>query len=221
MLDHILRVIAPHICCACGEQSGVLCKCCYENIKDEAFACCVVCLRPTAATNLCPACRPHAPFDDAWVAAWREDAVKTLINAYKFERQKAAADTLAQLLADRLPCLPASTVVCAIPDIASHRRQRGYDHMALVAQKLARRRGWEYRSLLGRRTQLPQRGVSRKERLIRQNGAFCATETPSAPLLLIDDVYTTGATLGAGVAALRARCSGPIYLAVVARQPLD
>lgn len=221
MLDRLLEVIAPHICCSCGKETALICKYCEYDIISERFAQCVMCLRPSDDDNLCTHCRQKTHYDSAWVVGDRSAGLKKLIDLYKFGRTIAAADVIARLLDAVVPQLPLDTIVTYIPTIASHRRQRGYDHMRLVAQKFAKRRGLASAPLLVRQTTLPQRGSSGKERLIRQIGAFKAAHVITSPVLLLDDIYTTGGTITAGAYALRDVSSALIFVGIIARQPLD
>lgn len=219
MLDRLLGVVAPHICCACETENALVCESCLNDIIETGFEQCMVCLKP-AASNLCLTCRAAAPYDEAWVVSERSGGVRELIDRYKFDRATAGADMLARLLDARLPVVPAQTIVTYIPDIALHRRQRGYDHMARVARAFAARRSLSCWPLLTRLTSLSQRGADKKERITRQAGAFRAEPSIDRPVVLIDDICTTGATITAGAAALRAVSAHPVFVAVVARQPL-
>lgn len=150
----------------------------------------------------------------------RDGAVKALIDLYKFERVMAADVALAALLTARLPDLPASTVCTFVPASAAHRRQRGYDHMQRVVKKVAQKKSVQYAPLLRRRHDVNQRGHTRAERLRRQDGAFMAQQRDvTGPIVLIDDIYTTGGTLRAATKALREVYDQPIFVAVIARQP--
>lgn len=93
--------------------------------------------------------------------------------------------------------------------------------MAYIARELAKRRHMPVGARLQRRTALPQRGASKADRLIRQHGAFSVDDAVTSPVLLIDDIYTTGATLESGVTAIRAVSTQPVFVAVIARQPFD
>ena len=219
MLDRLLSTIAPHICCSCGVENALLCEYCFFDICEDAYAQCIVCMRPTNDDNLCSGCRHGAGYDGAWVVGERIGGLCELIDQYKFDRAHEAADIIAQLINRRLPVLPADTVVCYIPDIAVHRRQRGYDHMRRVAEAVAAYRSLPCRPLLVRQTSLSQRGADKQTRAKRQIGAFRVDDDIDYPVLLVDDIYTTGATIGAGVSALSAKSSSPIFVAVVARQP--
>ncbi len=159
--------------------------------------------------------------NDAWVVGERNEALKELIDAYKFERVKQAAHTIARLLDDCLPILPSDTVLCYVPDISAHRRQRGYDHMAEIARHLGKRRTMSVVKLLIRNTHVSQRDLTRAQRLHSQVNAFTVSAHPPRTVIVLDDIYTTGATLRAATVALKEAGVGTIYAAIVARQPLD
>lgn len=93
--------------------------------------------------------------------------------------------------------------------------------MKYIAQVLSRQRGWAVSHALQRRKYLSQRQLSKKERLSRQLGAFRVGSHPKKPILLIDDVYTTGATLSEASKTLVHSYAAPVWVAVVARQPRD
>ena len=222
MIDRVLDLLAPHICCSCGQENAILCENCYFDIIDEPYARCVMCAQPAATANICSACRDILGVTDAWVVSERYGAVKELVDRYKFERVRKAAEVIVQLLDDRLPLLSRETIVCYIPDVPAHRRQRGYDHMQRIAVLFAKRRGLDVSPLLRRRTFHSQRGLPRKQRLEIQKDAFVVTSLPSGrPVLLLDDIYTTGGTITAGIQALIAAGANEVYCGIVARQPLD
>lgn len=93
--------------------------------------------------------------------------------------------------------------------------------MKYIAQVLSRQRGWAVSHALQRRKYLSQRQLSKKERLSRQLGTFRVGSHPKKPILLIDDVYTTGATLSEASKTLVHSYAAPVWVAVVARQPRD
>ncbi len=223
MIDRLLGLIAPHICCSCGVKNAILCQSCRFDIIDEPFLQCVECLQPTPGSNICSGCRAGLRAQMCWVVSQRTGGLKKLIDLYKFDHVHEAADRLAELLDARIAELPLDTIVTYVPDIANHRRQRGHDHMQLVATRFAARRGLQVVPLLSRATQRSQRGLKRVDRLKNQQDAFRvdASPDPETPVLLIDDIYTTGATLRAGVDALQAAGSATVYAAIIARQPLD
>jgi ComF family protein len=155
--------------------------------------------------------------------ARRADALEKLINAYKFENAIAAHRFLGDLLLARLPDLPANAVIVPVPTINNHVRQRGYDHMQLIAKYVARKRGVRSSFLLRRRTTTHQRDASRadRERQAAEAYAVHGSIDPAVPYLILDDVATTGATLRYAARVLREAGAETIWMAAVARQPLD
>lgn len=221
MIDRLLSTIAPHTCCSCGQDFGILCENCISDIVEEPFALCVSCLKPSGQTNICRGCTTKWGVHGAWVVGERRGALRELLDRYKFDRAKAAVPVISRILAERVPQLPAGTCVSYIPDIPFHRRQRGYDHMKLIAESFAARRQMSMGPPLVRQTNVSQRQLPRKERLKAQNGAFRVEGVMQSPVILIDDICTTGSTLRAGIAALQEADAPGIFIAIIARQPLD
>ena len=71
----------------------------------------------------------------------RNGTLQRLVGLYKFERTRLAYKQLGDLLNDVLPDLPTETVIVPVPTTPSRIRERGYDHMLLIAKHLARSRG--------------------------------------------------------------------------------
>jgi ComF family protein len=158
----------------------------------------------------------------AWCVAERAGAVKILIDAFKFDCLRSAAKPLGEFISSTLPNLPDNLVITSVPTVSTHIRQRGYDHAALIAREVARQRGVKYQALLKRRTTTVQQGARRKERLKQAEGAFeAARHIDGSTVLIIDDIFTTGATLHYAAITLLAAGAREVWVAVVARQPLD
>lgn len=221
MFDALLSPLSPHLCCGCGEIGSILCDNCKYDITNEPFSSCIQCGVLVSQGNCCGACRER--YTDAWCVSERTGAIERLIDQYKFARVRAATLPLATLVAQTVGQLPPETVIVPIPTINRHIRQRGYDHMMLIARCLAKLRGWRVVSAVQRRTQTTQRGAAASERKTQAQRAFYVPVKcdPSLPYLVIDDVMTTGATVEAAVASLRAAGAERVYVAVIARQPLD
>ena len=180
-----------------------------------------MCLTPTLKSNLCQVCRATSPFDDAFVVGWRQEGLKKLLDDYKFESRREASSALSRLLDSCIPQLPPDTQVIAIPTLRRHIRQRGYDHMKRIASDIATSRHLSVSRSLERVSAVVQHGATRQVRIKQAKGMFTIRETVTAsPLLLIDDIYTTGSTISSAAALLKSKTDKPIYLAVIARQPV-
>lgn len=219
MLDILLSLIAPHLCCGCGQTGALLCESCKYDIETCDTERCILCERPAARYI----CRSHEGVTGGWYVAERTGPLEALIDKYKFDGARAAYHPLAHLLADRLPDLPSDTVIVPVPTVSSHIRQRGFDHMALIGRRLAKVRGWQYAPLISRKTSARQRGAGRAQRFKQATVAFEVRGEVDArrPYVIIDDVATTGATLQAAIRVLQCAGAETIYVAVIARQPLD
>jgi len=163
------------------------------------------------------------PYEKAWYVGRREDVLQQLIDVYKFKQARSAYRDLAELLSQTLPDLPKDTVIVPIPTISSHIRARGYDHMLLIAKHLARKRGLRCQSALYRKTNTKQRQASASQRIAQAEKTFGVRSVvkPDVPYLVLDDVYTTGATVKYASKVLLEAGAKCVWVAVIARQILD
>lgn len=135
----------------------------------------------------------------------------------------AALDDIVDLLNTAVPALPPETVVVPVPTLASHVRQRGYDHALLLAEAFARRRGLKVEKLVERSGVAVQHRLKRAQRIEAAKRAFGVTAVldPNTPYLIVDDIFTTGATVAAVATELRKAGAREVWVAVVAYQPID
>ncbi|MCX6728152.1 MAG: hypothetical protein NTV39_00060 [Candidatus Saccharibacteria bacterium] len=163
------------------------------------------------------------PYEKAWVVGERDGPLQRLVGLYKFERAKAAYKSLGDLLLDVLPELPTETVIVPIPTTTGRIRERGYDHMLLIARYVAQARGLKYQQLVRRQTNTKQRQATASKRDLQAKNAFFVSGKIDAdtPFLIIDDVMTTGATIKYASLALCNAGAKHVWVAIIARQTLD
>ena len=140
------------------------------------------------------------------------EAVIGLKNRGERARVAALADGLAVLVPDL-----ADLIVTWAPTGGRRRRQRGFDQAELLARAVARRRRLPVASLLRRRPGPAQAGRTAGDRW--GNPSFAASRECHRPVLLVDDVATTGATLAAAATALLGVGVPEVHGLVVARAP--
>jgi ComF family protein len=221
MLDTLLSFVAPHICCGCGKTGSLLCVYCKDDIMSVSFVQCIACRRPTMRPGVCRECR--LPYQAVWCVGERSGPLLNLIDQYKFTNAQAACRPLGELLDARLPQFSGPTVIVPVPTVASHIRQRGYDHILLIARYIARQRHLTLGRYLDRVTTTTQRGASRAQRIAQAQTEFVCTRPLEAETtyVIIDDVVTTDATIRYAARALRQAGARSVVVAVIARQPLD
>jgi ComF family protein len=220
MIDNVLEIVAPHLCSGCDKTGTLLCNHCKYDIINAFSNVCLFCNE----TSLKGICLNHQTYyQQVWVAGARRGPLQRLIDGFKFQHMKAAARSLADLLDKRLPELPSSTILVPIPTVSSHIRERGYDHMLLVAQYFAALRGFPLQRLLIRNNTATQHIASREKRLEQAASAFVfqGVINPQVPYLILDDVVTTGSTLENASRVLASAGAQSIWVGALARQPLD
>ena len=215
-----LDLLLPSRCLGCRTRGSWLCPGCADDLPRLAGPGCRVCAAPLAGTLVCPDCYRDPPGFDSLRAPWRHEGLaRELVHALKFGRQRHLAPILARLAAGALdPAEPPAAVV-AVPLHPERQRERGFNQAALLAQGLGAALGVPVREALVRtRPTASQTGLSPAERASNVRGAFAAVEPlPGARLLLVDDVCTTGATLGAAARALRRAGAARVDALVVTR----
>lgn len=216
MLDRLISLLAPHHCYQCGQVGSVLCDNCKYDIVSEKRLTCLRCGQPAEQGNLCQFC--PAPYQRAWFVAERTGVLAKIINDYKFANLKEAYRPLAELLAETLPDLPEETVIVPIPTVPSHIRERGYDHLLLIAKQLARLKQRPLQQALVRVTKTKQRQAGAQQRQEQASQAFKVFKKLDKQkiYLVIDDVKTTGATLDYATLALKKAGARQVWVAVVA-----
>ena len=121
---------------------------------------------------------------------------------------------LAELMVAGLPP-PLPSVVTSAPTTRDRRQERGFDHAALLAGHVARRLHRPQRRLLVRDPGAPQTGLAAHAR--KQGPVIRTCERSPTTVLVVDDVATTGTTLAASAAALRAAGAEHVVAITAAR----
>jgi ComF family protein len=179
--------------------------------------------------GLCAACQADATVHLAGlrVAARYEGTVRQAMWQLKYHRQRRLAEPLGDLLAGACADLvPQIDLIVPVPLHSSRQRQRGFNQAELLARQCALRLGLPARAdvLTRIRATPPQVGLGVAARAANVAGAF-AVRTPAPVagrrLLLVDDVCTSGATLGAGAEPLRAAGALVVWGLAVARPAAD
>jgi ComF family protein len=206
LFEHFFRLLAPSVCIRCGNEEGLLCAWCKEAALPEVLPRCYRCNKLSPHSATCAACRRHSPIKHLFIRTTYSDEARQLVHIMKFKYSGEAADTIATELMNTLPALAPETIVVPVPTITSHIRQRGLDHAARIAKQIAIAKGLAYVPALIRMTQTRQVGSTRHRRLTQMQDAFRIRSSyvlTNTPVLLVDDVLTTGATIESAARELK------------------
>jgi ComF family protein len=230
----VLDALFPPRCISCRAAvatAGALCAECWNEISFIEGAVCAACGMPfeidPGGDTQCAACLAYPPaYDRARCVMRYDESSRGLILALKWADRLDLVPGFARWL-DRSgrALLDECDVIVPVPLHRMRLWQRRYNQAALLAQGLARLSGKPYDPFaLARIRHTPSQGDMPSAKARRRNvkGAFAVPESRKALLaeksvLLVDDVFTTGATLNACAKALKRAGAASVGVLALAR----
>lgn len=204
-------VYPPHLnCLVCekplkpGERD--VCGRCIKDIEYISDPCCVKCGKPlygNPGVKLCHDCNTvEHVFTQAASVGIFEGTLKQMLFHFKFKGKTRLAGVLGELMSQKLKALawPEFDAVIPVPLSSKRFAQRGYNQSQLLAAQVATRHGIRLAAnrLVKTRDTRIQRKLNREERMRNLKDTFCvknSSQLKQKRVLLIDDIYTTGATV--------------------------
>ncbi len=209
---HLFNLIFPDDCRLCEQPLTNLsripvCPVCLslpEPLHAEFF--CRACRTPFLDSypldehDLCTICREsQVNFDAAYSFGSYEGPLRQLIHLLKYAKVESLAAPLSRFLLQAMPLDQHFDFVIAMPMHWRKRWERGFNQAELLAKPLAKRRGLKLSMALRRkRYTKAQAGLTEAQRRENLKGSFSVrnpAQIAGKRILLIDDVFTTGATL--------------------------
>ena len=235
-LHRILDFLFPANCSFCRSpigNSAVPCFCsqCWGDFSAVRGPVCPSCGRPFGSPEAlshspeheCGACRKRQPhYDQALAAGLFEGPLREAIHIYKYRPVRSLGKPLAQWMTDHVRVKVPLDMVMPVPLHTKRLRMRGFNQALLLAVGAAERFNIPlvYDNLVRVRYTRPQVELSGQERTANVQGAFHLVRPDAVGdkrVLLIDDVYTTGATMNECARVLKDAGAAAVIVLTLAR----
>lgn len=221
-LEAGIDLVYPPRCAGCGASGCDWCATCDARLERISPPICRRCGRPLGRDGRCSDCRRKPlPLEARAYAVYTGPLVAALLQL-KYRPNQRLADVMSGWLEEIVAREGWSIdLVTAVPLSVQRRAVRGYNQAGLVALRLSERIGVDFESdaLARTRDTRSQVGLDPDARAANVEGAFRASpeKVDGRSVLIVDDLFTTGATMAACHAALTMAGAARAYALAVAR----
>jgi competence protein ComFC len=232
--DSLLTLAYPQVCHVCNESvetaaAGVACQKCWQKTRiftgnETLCAKCSAFLqdKPSKSQTFCHACDEHF-YDAARVVGLYENALAASV--LNLKREPFVAQTLKKLFTAAFENSPFRDATVIVPVPLSKKRflERGFNQAEVLAETLARHFALKLDDQsLARKIHTPvhRAAMDRRARQLTVENAFEVTRPKlvrGEKILLVDDVFTSGATVSACAEALKKKGADKVYVLTIAR----
>lgn len=237
ILSRLIDIVLPPTCGRCGVQVDTpqtLCGACWSELTFLGQPCCEACAHPfeyeVPDQTLCGACvGDPPPFERTRAALLYNDQSRDLVLGFKHADRTEVAGLFAKWMRSAGgEVLEEADAIVPVPLHWTRLFQRRYNQAALLAHALGKlsEKPVLHNTLKRKRKTLSQGRMGRKARARNVQGAFVVPSKlkhriKGKTVVLIDDVYTTGATLRACAKVLKRAGASKVNVLVLARVVRD
>jgi len=238
MLQSLLNLLFPPHCVICRTPLGVkdipyLCSMHFSELSAIKENYCPRCSLPNqfVSSGNCPDCSNYDwAFDGARSLFLYKEPLSKIITAFKYHKKRYLFQTIQSLLVPFLEAYRDPTdfhLIAAVPLHPEKEKERGFNQSNLIAEFIAK--SWNVpfdRKILKRirdKSKSSQVGLSRAERSNQIKGEFgigsMGRSLKGKKVLLVDDVFTTGATVQECSKMLKSLDASKVMVLTLARTP--
>lgn len=224
--DILFDYFFPSNCAACGMPISVrdngVCKTCLSSIQplDDACHKC----GGQLVNDVCGVCTERAWYVDRCFAISEYFGVmKEILVRYKFHKWRRLSKHFAEMVYNAaVDAFGGVDIITAVPMTKSKVRKRGFNQSELVAKEVAKKMGKKYMQLIREvRVWKTQKDLNYVDRFLNVLGRFEIKKKLSGEnILLIDDVFTTGATINECARLLKTAGAKRVFAIAFARRNL-
>ncbi|MDP2812276.1 MAG: phosphoribosyltransferase family protein [bacterium] len=210
-LNYLLDFVFPKFCLGCQQEGSFCCQKCLDELQilppepnpwpeqKNSFEACYVCLN------------------------YQNKLIEKIIKNYKYKYLENLSDYLVEILAKQFNNLNLKDelIITNVPLNKAKKKQRGFDQTEILAKKLAIKLNYQYQPLLIRhkktKTQAKLSKIAREENLKNAFSPINPSLKINSPVLLIDDIATTGATLNSATKIIKELGAEKVICLVLAK----
>lgn len=226
-VSFLIDLIYSEKCCLCGDYltpgrdwSYPLCFRCGKTLPVRRGPFCSICSTELVSEkDTCLRCRARAySFESNQSIFLYGDEVRELLKQYKSKNTKSLSGFFAALMGPVILRNYSGFTIVPVPFRASRKRRKGWDQIEEICKKLEGIYGLKFRRMLTRKGSSAQKSLNFAGRLANLEGSISVRTPRFVPrkVLLIDDVFTTGATADACAAALKSSGAAEVRMLSIA-----
>jgi len=234
IFKEIMDLVFPRVCPACEEKlrsnEEFICIKCNNQIKKIEGEICKRCGKNFDEDKFCLACKNNNyQFDTARAVSYFESVIAVLVKKFKYNSRTELADFFANMISEYIlsnNLYKGIEHIVPVPLHNSRLRDRGYNQSLLIAEKVANKCNLKLlkNNLIKIKNTKSQTALSFKERLANVKDAYWIYnphELENLNVILIDDVFTTGATTSECARTLKhSRCQ-QVHVITLCHATLD
>ena len=228
IFEQFIDLIFPPRCIICKNKTHkFVCEKCESKIRYLKPPICKICGEPKDKYfkgELCEDCAiEEPPFIMARSIVLYEGPIKDALHKFKFNGKTRLSSFLSRLMISYLENgdirMDPIDLIIPVPLSKNREKQRGYNQSKLLAEEIAKHFSinLDDSSLKKTKDVVPQFELAREQRLLNIKGAFESAPVKGRNILLIDDIYTTGATAKEASSALKSAGAKQVFVLTFAR----